>query len=65
MRPFDRPAKPRQPKAKNGHRPGRFPTKTAGAAWAARQVSPKTLNPHRDAVADHFATPPPDPDDHR
>lgn len=66
-RAFARPAKPRPPAPANGHhRRGRFPTTAAGAAWAARRgADPKTLNPRRDAVADHFATPPIDPDDHR
>jgi hypothetical protein len=36
-----------------------------GVAWGAGRLNPNTLNPHRDAVADHFATPPPDPDAQR
>jgi hypothetical protein len=44
---------------------GRFPVKTMGVAWGAGRLNPNTLNPHRDAVADHFATPPPDPDAQR
>lgn len=65
-RAFARPAKPRPSAPANGRRRGRFPTTAAGVAFAARRAAdPKTLNPHRDAVTDHFSTPPPDPDDHR
>ncbi|MGH9011388.1 MAG: hypothetical protein ACRDYF_16310 [Acidimicrobiia bacterium] len=64
---FARPAKARpHGTPANGQRRGRLPAAAAGAAWAARRAAdPRTLNPHRDAVADHFSTPPIDPDDHR
>lgn len=44
---------------------GRLPVKAMAVAWGAAKLNPNALNSHRDAVADHFATPPPDPDPQR
>ncbi|HVW31605.1 MAG TPA: hypothetical protein VHL53_03605, partial [Acidimicrobiia bacterium] len=50
---------------KGKEKPGSVPAKTMAVAWGAAKLNPNVLNPHRDAVADHFATPPPDPDPQR
>jgi|GEM_PF-6026541 len=42
-----------------------LPVKTMALAWGTGKLNPNVLKPHGDAVADHFATPPPDPDPER
>ncbi|HVW31600.1 MAG TPA: hypothetical protein VHL53_03580, partial [Acidimicrobiia bacterium] len=61
----DREAITNRDSGKGKEKRGGFPGKTMAVAWGANKLNPNVLNPHRDAVADHFATPPPDPDPQR